>query len=102
VLLAGGGAMQEYKYAPASMQQVRDAGRFPPIPVVVLTGTKKWLEGPAFNRVWLETQKELSELSPKGRHVVCDHCGHYVHKDDPRMVVDAIQDVIARGTLRPQ
>jgi pimeloyl-ACP methyl ester carboxylesterase len=80
------------------MRQVRDAAPFPPIPVVVLTGTNKWLEGPAFNRVWLQTQQEMSELSPKGTHVVCDHCGHYVHRDDPRLVVDAIRDVIARGT----
>jgi pimeloyl-ACP methyl ester carboxylesterase len=102
VALAGGGAMQEYKYAPASMQQVRDAGPFPPIPVIVLTGTKKWLEGAAFNRVWLETQKEMSQLSPRGTHVVCDHCGHYVQRDDPRLVIDAIHDVIARATRPPQ
>jgi pimeloyl-ACP methyl ester carboxylesterase len=97
VWLVGGGAMDEYKYAPASMQEVRDAGPFPPVPVVVLTGTERPLEGPAFNRVWLETQKELSELSPQGRHVICNHCGHYVHKDDPHLVADAIRDVIARG-----
>jgi len=96
VLLAGGGAMQEYKYAPASMQQVHDAGPFPPVPVVVLTGTQRPLEGAAFNRVWLETQKEMSELSPQGTHVICDNCGHYVHKDDPGLTVQAIRDVIGQ------
>jgi pimeloyl-ACP methyl ester carboxylesterase len=95
--LVGGGAMGEYKFAPASMQQVRAAGAFPPVPIAVLTGTGKPLEGQAFNRVWLETQAEMSSMSPKGRHDVCDHCGHYVHKDDPRLVIDAIRDVIARG-----
>ena len=89
--------MDEYKYAPASMQAVRDAGPFPPVPVVVLTGTERPLEGPVFNRVWLETQKDLSELSPQGRHVVCDHCGHYVHKDDPGLTVQAIRDVIGQA-----
>lgn len=98
--LVGGGAMGEYKFAPASMQQVRDAGAFPPVPITVLTGTGKPLEGQAFNRVWLETQTEMSAMSPNGRHVVCDHCGHYVYKDDPRLVIDAIRDVIARGERR--
>ena len=94
--LVGGGAMEEYKSAPASMQHVRDAGMFPPVPITVLTGTRRWLEGPTFNRIWLETQKELSEMSPAGKHMKCNHCGHYVHKDDPGLVIDAIRDVIAR------
>jgi pimeloyl-ACP methyl ester carboxylesterase len=99
VLLAGGGAMEEYKSAPASMQQVRDAGPFPPVPVVVLTGTRKVLEGPTFNRVWLQTQKEMSGMSPKGKHVICNHCGHYVHEDDPVLVIEAIREVIARAAV---
>jgi pimeloyl-ACP methyl ester carboxylesterase len=99
VLLAGGGAMEEYKSAPASMQQVRDAGPFPPVPVAVLTGTRKVLEGPTFNRIWLETQKEMAGMSPKGKHVICNHCGHYVQQDDPGLVIDAIRDVIARAAV---
>lgn len=97
--LVGGGAMEEYKSAPASMQQVRDAAAFPPVPFVVLTGTGKLLEGPAFNRIWLETQKELSEMSPLGKHVKCNHCGHYVQTDDPGLVIDAIREVIARAVV---
>ena len=95
--LVGGGTMEEYKSAPDSMQQVRDAGAFPPVPIAVLTGTHRLLEGPTFNRIWLETQKEMSGMSPKGKHLICDHCGHYVHKDDPGLVIDAIRDAIARA-----
>jgi len=97
MLLIGGGSMQEYKSAPASMQQVRDAGPFPPVPVAVLTGTKKPLAGPTFNKIWLETQKELSELSPNGKHVICNHCGHYVHKDDPGLTARVIRDIVDRA-----
>jgi pimeloyl-ACP methyl ester carboxylesterase len=97
MLLIGGGSMQEYKSAPASMQQVRDAGPFPPVPVAVLTGTKKPLAGPTFNKIWLETQKELSELSPNGNHVICNHCGHYVHKDDPGLTAQVIRDIVDRA-----
>ena len=97
--LVGGGTMEEYKSAPDSMQQVRDAGAFPTVPVAVLTGTHRLLEGPTFNRIWLETQKEMSAISPKGKHLICDHCGHYVHQEDPGLVIDAIRDVIVRAAV---
>ena len=93
----GGGSMAEYKWAPKGMAQVRDAAPFPPVPLVVVTGTHKPFEGEAFNRLWLETQAEMSRLSPYGRHVLCDHCGHYVHQDDPALVVEAIRDVVERS-----
>jgi hypothetical protein len=67
--------------------------------IAVLTGTRKLLEGATFNRVWLETQKEMSGMSPNAKHLICDHCGHYVHKDDPGLVIDAIRDVMARAAL---
>jgi pimeloyl-ACP methyl ester carboxylesterase len=95
----GGGSLAEYKWAPKGMQQVRDAPPFPPVPLVVVTGTNKPFEGKAFNQLWLETQAELSRLSPNGRHVICDHCGHYVHEDDPALVVEAIRDVVERSRL---
>jgi pimeloyl-ACP methyl ester carboxylesterase len=93
----GGGSLQEYKWAPKGMQQVRDAAPFPPVPLVVVTGTHKPFEGKAFNNLWLETQAEMSRLSPYGRHVICDHCGHYVHQDDPALVVEAVRDVVERS-----
>ncbi len=97
MLFVGGGSMAEYKAAPRTMRQVLQAPAFPPVPLTVVTGTDKPFEGPTFNRLWLETQAELSRLSPDGRHVVCDHCGHYVHEDDPKLVVDAIRDVVNRS-----
>lgn len=93
----GGGSMGEYKWAPKGMEQVRDAAAFPPVPLVVVTGTHKPFEGKAFNDLWLETQAELSRLSPYGRHVICEHCGHYVHQDDPALVVEAVRDVVERA-----
>src|SRR4051794_20669884 len=97
--LVGGGAVDEYKWATQGMQQVKDAPAFPPVHLVVLTGTDKPFEGPTFNRLWLETQTEMARLSPAGRHVICDHCGHYVQKDDPGMVVEAIRDVVTLAEI---
>jgi pimeloyl-ACP methyl ester carboxylesterase len=97
VSLIGGGAPGEYDAVPETMRQIRAGPPFPPVPLVVLTGMNKVLEGPTFNRLWRQTQQELAALSPRGRHVVCEHCGHYVHKDDPALAVAAIRDVISQA-----
>jgi len=94
VSLMPGGASQEYQAVNATMEQVRRAGPFPSVPLVVLTGTRKLIEGPAFNKAWLETQRELVRLSPRGRHEICESCGHYVHRDRPELVARAIREVV--------
>ncbi len=100
VSLMPGGAADEYRAAPTTMQQLHDAGPFPNVPLVVLTGMRKIVEGPTFAKTWLDTQRELARLSPQARHEVCDSCGHYVHRDRPDLVARAIRDVVlaARGT----
>ncbi len=94
--LMPGAAHEEFEGAVETMQQVRAAGPFPPVPLVVITGMNKILEGATFNQVWLDTQKQLADLSPLGRHVVCGHCGHYPQRDDPGLVVMSIKDVVAQ------
>lgn len=59
-----GAAHEEFKGAVETMQQVRAAGPFPPVPLVVITGVNKILKGATFNQVWLDTQKQLADLSP--------------------------------------
>ncbi|HEX6707695.1 MAG TPA: alpha/beta hydrolase [Albitalea sp.] len=90
-----GDALAEYRAMPETMRQLRNA---PPLssdmPLVVLTGMRKIVEGPTFRDAWLGTQKELAAQSKRGEHVVCDGCGHYVHRDQPQLVVDAIRRVV--------
>jgi pimeloyl-ACP methyl ester carboxylesterase len=97
VSLMPGGAAQEHQAASATMEQLRSAGPFPPVPLVVLTGTRKLIEGPAFSQAWLDTQRDLARLSPHARHVICESCGHYVHRDRPELVARAIRDVLQRA-----
>lgn len=82
------------------MDNVRRGGPFPNVPLVVLTGKKKILEGARFREIWLQTQKALAALSSDSTHKVCSHCGHYVHKDDSNLVVTAVTSVVeqARGS----
>ena len=40
-------------------------------------------------------QADLVTLSPQGAHVVADESDHYVHLQQPDVVIDAIQTVVA-------
>ena len=89
-----------------SIRQLHDAKPFPPVPLVVLSGTRTLRqiqnESGMTLAVWTGLQKELAALSPQGRYVDCQSCGFAVHADNPRMVIDAVSSVVAqaRGTKR--
>jgi pimeloyl-ACP methyl ester carboxylesterase len=44
--------------------------------------------------VWHELQAELVALSSNGRHVIAGESGHYIHVDQPQLVIDAIGEVV--------
>jgi pimeloyl-ACP methyl ester carboxylesterase len=44
---------------------------------------------------WREMQEELAALSTRSIHLTADGCGHYVHVDDPKLVGQAIRDMVA-------
>jgi len=56
-------------------------------PVVVLSAGAR-------DARWLAADAKLARGSSRGRHIVSPHSGHWVHLDDPELVVQAIQDVI--------
>ena len=80
-----------------TMDDVMRGGPFPNVPLVVLTSMKKPLEGARFREVWLQTQKELAALSSNSTHTVCSRCGHYIHKNDPKLVIAAVRTVIEQA-----
>ena len=76
-----------------SMVALRDGPELPPIPLVVIAATD---HGDTQEReaLWQEIQKATATLSPKGRVVVVD-TGHFVQKERPEIVTDAVIDVAA-------
>ena len=44
--------------------------------------------------VWLELQRELASQSSEGRIVIAQKSGHYVHYEEPELVIQAIRDVV--------
>jgi pimeloyl-ACP methyl ester carboxylesterase len=61
---------------------IPDAG----IPSMTPEEDKQW---------WLELQSELAALSPQGTLVVAAQSGHYIQLDQPNLVIDAIEQVLA-------
>jgi pimeloyl-ACP methyl ester carboxylesterase len=88
----------EGKAIAQSEAQVRAAGAFPPIPLVVLSAGGDWPQ-PNLRQAWLELQDELARLSPHGSHLIAEQSGHFIQLDQPELVVDAIRTVVERVRL---
>jgi hypothetical protein len=46
------------------------------------------------DRAAKEAQAELAASVPGARHVTKTDSGHEIHKDQPRLVIDSIRDVV--------
>lgn len=44
--------------------------------------------------LWLALQRDLAGRSSEGRLIVAEKSGHYVHYEEPGLVVQAIRDVV--------
>lgn len=89
------GARAELAVAARTEEQIRAAGPFPAVPLRVLTATQRPAHMPNLRRVWAETQAELALLSPLGEQEICDTCGHFIQRDAPERVIEAIRSIVA-------
>jgi len=88
--------------ATQSMEQVRNAGPFPDIPLTVMTATK---HGSLFTiqsrngRWWMELQRGMAAASPQGKQIIAEGSDHYIQDDRPTLVIDAIKSMtISNGS----
>jgi pimeloyl-ACP methyl ester carboxylesterase len=72
------------------------------IPLVVLTRSSKW-QGPRLvpkewdeliEQVWQAMQLELTQLSARSKHIIAKKAGHNIQAEEPKLVIDAILDVV--------
>jgi pimeloyl-ACP methyl ester carboxylesterase len=96
-----------------SFDQVRAAPPLRPIPLVVLSADRPWgpqipsmiAAGvlpagipPDFGYVTDAAQKQaqakLAKLVPNAKHIDSTNSGHEIHKEQPRLVIDAIREVV--------
>ncbi|MCU5707236.1 alpha/beta hydrolase [Bacillus wiedmannii] len=67
------------------------------IPLVVLAAGKKAFYSPDAQMKWLQLQEELLRLSYNHKFVIAEKSGHYIQKDEPHYVIDAVKWIVEVG-----
>jgi pimeloyl-ACP methyl ester carboxylesterase len=73
---------------PISAAQAAAVSSLWDLPLVVLSAEHHAVP----NTNW---QRDLAQLSSRGRHVVANDSGHWIHLDHPELVIRAIREVVA-------
>lgn len=73
--------------------QIETPGGWADLPVVVISAADSTPTDRAYHA-------ELAALSERGRHAVAESGGHYVHYDQPDLVIDTVLSMV--GSLFPQ
>ena len=71
--------------------------KLPNIPIVTLTSTLRqgndsWT--PLRQKVWRELHSEWFKSTQNGMHIITNKSGHYIHKSQPELVLNAIKYVV--------
>lgn len=76
-------------------EDIKAAGPFPDILVIVITAGKKWiLDTQAWREQWMRFQQDLVSLSPQGKQIIAAESGHFIQDQQPEIVINAIQDIV--------
>ncbi|MBG9839316.1 MULTISPECIES: alpha/beta fold hydrolase [Bacillus cereus group] len=67
------------------------------IPLIVLAAGKKAFYLQEAQMKWLQSQEELLRLSSNHKFVIAEQSGHYIQKDEPHYIIDAIKWIIEVG-----
>ena len=85
----------------ASREQLRAIHSLGDLPVVVLVSEVFLHEtptraeaGPRLHEIWQDLQRELANLSSNGIYSVVESSGHFIQRDRPEAVMDAIRQVL--------
>lgn len=52
------------------------------------------------DRVWLELQEELAALSTNSSWTVVQDAAHFIHHDQPQVVIETIRDILTQAIVR--
>lgn len=86
-----------------SLAEVDQVQTFDNLPLVIISAAKSpaesWPDLPiqaalAFTQTWNNMQSELPSLSTRGSHITTKKSGHYIHCDEPELVVEAIRQMV--------
>jgi pimeloyl-ACP methyl ester carboxylesterase len=83
-------------FEPAAMSAALSAANWhASIPLLVLT---RGVPMPSADQyaLWLELQGELASRSPRGEHVIAKQSEHFIHIDEPQLVLDGIRRMLSQ------
>lgn len=89
----------EIKGFSTTHNQINAINTFPNVPLAVLSATninkRQTEEERLGSELYVKMHKEMAALSTQSQFIACDTCGHYIQKDEPTMVVNAIKWVLS-------
>jgi pimeloyl-ACP methyl ester carboxylesterase len=98
---ASAGRKAEWEALPQVEEEARAAWPLPHVPVTLITGMKNEPDKSAqAKQLWLKMQDEWLKHIPNAKHIVTQNSGHYVHLDEPQLVVNAIEEVFRTAANR--
>ncbi len=77
-----------------SLRQVKETRRRLQLPLMVLSAGKKNHYSQESQELWHDMQREMLEISSNNEFVIAENSAHYIQKDEPKVVVNAIKKVI--------
>lgn len=92
------GAEQTFDELLTSAKQVKEIRKMDAlrnIPIIVLTADHKCEESSSITEeTWLNYQNDLVSLSDYSKHIIVEGSSHYIQKDKPQIVIDAIKVIV--------
>ncbi|NIQ14262.1 MAG: hypothetical protein GTO02_07615, partial [Candidatus Dadabacteria bacterium] len=86
--------MEENSYFQESAEQIKNAGKFPDVPLAVITRDQELLpvteNGHSMENEWRKMQRELVQLSKHGWQTIAKNSGHSIHIDAPNVVIEEV------------
>ena len=100
--------LYEDQAAESELSRPQPPERLGATPLVVLTAAREGRgvryskeELPQQAQGWLDLQDDLARLSSRSEHIIAEHSGHYIHHDEPDLVVDAIHKMVNAARAAP-
>ncbi|MBM7095250.1 hypothetical protein JSY36_05730 [Bacillus sp. H-16] len=81
-----------------SLNQVKKTEVKLDISLTVLAAGKKDHYSAGAQKLWNTLQHEMLTISSDSRFIMAENSGHYIHRDEPEVVVAAVREVIQRST----
>ncbi len=90
----GGAMRREFVGIPAAATELEALPAAPNVPTIVLSSTRPAAgEKPEFRALLAQLQNELADSYAARRHDFVPDSGHYIQRDQPQVVIDAVREL---------